>query len=112
MNAHLHCFSLVKELRIAPQNPRPGLACDKPKNGKLYPARVRWFGKGKVAPPFFLTKMENGQTEIAALQGTFYEIVLVRIRHRRWLSFAQWWNYCMTALNQGRCWDHNADDYV
>jgi hypothetical protein len=97
-------------LRINASVCRPGLAVEPTPTGAV-PTRIRWLGPGRVAPPFFLTRMENGPTELAALQGTFFSIIAVRFRHRAWISFAQHMERCRVAVREKLCWNRNLDDY-
>jgi hypothetical protein len=89
---------------------RPGLAVEPTPTGAV-PSRIRWLGPGRVAPPFFLTRMEGGATELAALQGTFFSIIAVRFRHRSWISFGQYMERCRVAVREKLRWNRNLDDY-
>jgi hypothetical protein len=89
---------------------RPGLCVERGKNGAV-PSLIAWAGPGRVAPPFFLTRMENGATELAALCGNWMQIVAVRFRHRSWISFGQFWERIQVAVKQGLCWNRSMDDY-
>jgi hypothetical protein len=93
-----------------PDKIRPGLCVD-PGATKAVFSRVIWRGGGRIAPPFFQGRMENGPTELMALQGTLCEVVAVRYRHRISHSFAQHMERCKVAVAQKLSWDRIMDDY-
>ena len=99
------------EIPVTKENARSGLACYPGRTGGFCYSRTRWAGVGRVAPPFFLTRMDNGPTEIAALKGTFYEVILVRFRHHTWVNMGQFLERVKIAVRQKLKWDRNLDDY-
>jgi len=98
---------MVEHFAIDPKKQRPSLALMAP----AIPARVTWRGTGRVGPPFFITQMLDGPTELAAVCGTFYNIVATRIRHNRWLSWSQYSERLTLALSRGWRWQRNMDDW-
>lgn len=96
---------------IKPEQIRPGLCIDLGANDWPVYSRVVWRGIGRVAPPFFHGRMENGPNELLALQGTFCEVVAVRYRHRFWHSLAQHMERCKVAVAEKLRWDRIMDDF-
>jgi hypothetical protein len=97
-------------MEIPAAKARPGLCLNPGPHGAI-PARVRWLGPGKFGPPFVVSRMVNGPTELVAVCGTFMEVVAVRFRHRFWVSLAQHLQRLEVAVRERLIWNRLMDDY-